>query len=267
MTVQGSAGAAVPGPDLVARLRVAGCVFAEEEASLLTSAARTTEELEAMVERRVAGLPLEQVLGWAEFCGLRIELAPGVFVPRRRTGLLVTEAAALVGPGAVVVDLCCGSGAIGAAVAATVGPVELHAADVDPAAVACARRNVAAVAGRVYRGDLYAPLPAALRGRVDLVVSCPPYVPTDELRLLPPEARLHEPRAALDGGSDGLDLLRRMAAEAPGWLAPGGHLVVETGAHQAPDAAEAFAGHGLAPRVAHAEELNATVVIGAKQQR
>lgn len=248
-------------------LRAAGCVFAEDEARLLVSAARTPAELAAMVERRVAGLPLEHVLGWAEFCGLRIAVGPGVFVPRRRTEFLAREAArlgrALDRPGAVVVDLCCGSGAVGAVLAATLDRPELHAVDIDPAAVACARRNLAAADGRVHvhQGDLYDPLPAELRGRVDVLVANAPYVPTGAVGLLPPEARDHEPRVALDGGADGLDILRRVAAAAPAWLAPGGHLLFETGEEQAPSAVAAVGRAGLEARVAVSGELHATVVI------
>ncbi|MYR62648.1 putative protein N(5)-glutamine methyltransferase, partial [Streptomyces sp. SID625] len=98
------------------------------------------------------------------------------------------------------------------------GPVELHAADIDPAAVRCARRNIAPAGGRVHHGDLYAALPADLRGRVDVLAANVPYVPTGEVPLLPSEARDHEPPAALDGGADGLDVLRRVAAGAPDWL-------------------------------------------------
>src|SRR5919198_868550 len=108
----------LPHSEIVSRLRAAGCVFAEDEALLLISAAGSPGELAAMVDRRIAGLPLEHVLGWAEFCGLRIAVDPEVFVPRRRTELLVRQAIALARPGAVVVDLCCGSGAVGAALAA-----------------------------------------------------------------------------------------------------------------------------------------------------
>jgi len=246
-------------PLVVARLRAAGCVFAEDEARLLMTTARTPDELDAMVERRAAGLPLEQVLGWAEFCGLRIAVDPGVFVPRRRTEFLVRQALPLLRPQGIVVDLCCGAGAIGAALAAAVDRVEVHATDIEPAAVRCARRNVP---GHVYQGDLYAPLPAALRGRVSLVTANVPYVPTGEIGFLPPEARTHEPLVALDGGPDGLDVLRRVAAGAPEWLAPGGHLLIETSERQVPAASAAFAASGLAARVATAEELNATVVIG-----
>ncbi|MCG3041816.1 putative protein N(5)-glutamine methyltransferase [Streptomyces sp. S1A] len=264
-----SAPSAPPGPSVLsavaARLRAAGCVFAEDEARLMLSAARDPGELAAMVERRAGGLPLEHVLGWAEFCGLRVAVEPGVFVPRRRTEFLARRAAALAGRrrGAVVLDLCCGSGAVGAAVAAATEGVELHAADVDPAAVRCARRNLAAAGGRVYEGDLYAPLPSALRGRVDVLVANAPYVPTDEMGLLPAEAREHEPPVALDGGPDGLGVQRRVIEEAPRWLAPGGRLLVETGGHQATRTAEAVARAGLVPRTAVCEELRATVVVGS----
>jgi release factor glutamine methyltransferase len=245
--------------DLVAaRLRAAGCVFAEDEAHLLIGTARTADELSAMVERRAAGLPLEQVLGWAEFGGLRIAVDPGVFVPRRRTEFLVQQAVVLARPGSIV-DLCCGAGAIGAALAAAVDQAEVHAVDIDPAAAACARRNVP---GYVYQGDLYQPLPARLRGRVGILAANVPYVPTGEIGFLPPEARAHEPLAALDGGPDGLDVLRRVAAGAPGWLAPGGHLLIETSERQAPEAAAAFAASGLAVQVATSADLDATVVIG-----
>jgi len=248
-------------PLVVARLRAAGCVFAEDEARLLVATARTADELSAMVERRAAGLPLEQVLGWAEFCGLRIAVDPGVFVPRRRTEFLVQRATGLARPGSIVVDLCCGVGAIGAALAAAVDRAEVHAVDIDPAAVACARRNVP---GHVYQGDLYRPLPARLRGQVRILAANVPYVPTGEIGFLPPEARAHEPLVALDGGPDGLDVLRRVAAGAPDWLAPGGHLLIETSERQAPVAAAAFAASGLAVQVATSADLNATVVIGTR---
>ncbi|CAG9613876.1 Release factor glutamine methyltransferase [Bacillus rhizoplanae] len=249
---------------IVTKLRAAGCVFAEDEARLLISAARTLEDLAAMVDRRVAGLPLEHVIGWAEFCGLRIAVDPGVFVPRHRTEFLVRQAAALTRQGAVVVDLCCGSGALGAALAATQERIELHASDIDPAAVRCALRNVAAAGGHVYEGDLYEPLPATLRGRVDILVANVPYVPTEVIRMLPPEARIHEARVALDGGVDGLDVQRRVAAAAPEWLAPGGHLLVETSERQAKQTVEIFARNGVIPQVARSNELDATVVIGTR---
>lgn len=217
-----------------------------------------------MVDRRAAGLPLEHVIGWAQFCGLRIAVDLGVFVPRHRTEFLVRQATALARPGTVVVDLCCGSGSLGAVLAANVERIELYAADIDPVAVQCARRNIIAAGGRVYEGDLYEPLPDSLRSRVDILVANVPYVPTEAIELLPTEARLHEARVALDGGADGLDVQRRVAAEAPVWLTPGGHLLVETSERQAPQTVEIFARSGLIPQVASSDELDATVVIGTR---
>ncbi|MFF9810583.1 putative protein N(5)-glutamine methyltransferase [Streptomyces coeruleorubidus] len=247
---------------VVVALRAAGCVFAEDEAELILTTARTPAEAAAMVERRVAGLPLELVLGWAEFRGLRITVAPGVFVPRRRTEFLVEQALARAPGAGVVVDLCCGSGAVGAALATGLGRVELHAADIDPAAVRCARGNVAAAGGHVHQGDLFDALPGDLRGRVGILAANVPYVPSDEIGLLPLEARAHEPLVALDGGADGLGVLRRVAAGAPRWLAPGGCVLVETSRHQAPAALDAFERNGLTAHLAVSEELYAHVVIG-----
>lgn len=251
-------------PDVVTRLRAAGCVFAEDEARLLTESAGSPAELAAMVERRVAGLPLEHVLGWVEFADLRIAVAPGVFVPRQRTRHLVREAVALAPERPVVVDLCCGCGALGVAFAAAVAPAELHAADVDPVAVRCARDNVESVGGRVYQGDLFDALPPALAGRVDVLLANVPYVPTESIALMPPEARDHEPPAALDGGADGLAVLRRVAAGAPRWLAPGGAMLVEVGEEQVTAAAAAVTATGLRARVARSAELAATVMVGRR---
>ena len=257
-----------PRPLVIERLQAAGCVFAEDEARLLAAAATTPEQLDALVEQRVSGLPLEHVLGWAEFCGLRIEVDTGVFVPRRRTGFLVQQAARLLagavgtGRAPVVVDLCCGSGAVGTALAALAGPLELHAADIDPAAVRCAVRNIGPLGGAVHEGDLYEPLPARLRGRVDILAVNAPYVPSAEIGTLPQEARLHEPRVSLDGGTDGLQVQRRVAAAAPQWLAPGGHLLIETSRRQASRTVELFVRNGLTARVSRSGDLDATVVIG-----
>ncbi|MFF9064470.1 putative protein N(5)-glutamine methyltransferase [Streptomyces sp. NPDC014891] len=252
------------GDGVVERLRAAGCVFAEEEAELLRAAAGGPAALDRMVERRSAGLPLEHVVGWAEFAGLRVEVDPGVFVPRRRTEFLIGHAVERARPGAVCVDLCCGSGAAGAVLLDRVEGAEVHASDIEPAAVRCARRNVESRGGRVHEGDLFAPLPPELRGRVEVLVANVPYVPTGDIGLLPPEARDHEPLVTLDGGPDGLDVLRRVAAEAPEWLAPGGGLLVETSERQAERAAEAVAGHGLEPRILRCEELYATVLLATR---
>lgn len=216
-----------------------------------------------MVSKRAGGLPLEHIVGWAGFCGLRVIVEPGVFVPRRRSEFLASQAIRLARQSVhpVVVDLCCGSGALGAVLLAAVPAVEVYAADIDPAAVRCARRNLTQE-GRVFEGDLYEALPAALLGRVQVLVANVPYIPTEEIRFMPREARLHEARVALDGGVDGLDLQRRVAAGARSWLAPGGHLLIETSERQVPQTVEILAQGGLTPRVAHADELDAHVVIG-----
>ncbi len=257
---------------VIARLRAAGCVFAEEEAALLLATAATPAELDALVERRAAGEPLEQVVGWAEFCGLRVFVDPGVFVPRRRSEFLVSVAAGLVRQRGeltrpVIVDLCCGSGALGLAVAsrlAGLGGCELHASDLDPAAVACARRNIEPAGGAVYQGDLFTVLPGSLRGRIDVLICNAPYVPTSQIAFMPAEAREHEALLALDGGTDGLAILRRVAAGTPAWLAPGGVLLVETSERQAPVIAAEMDGAGLSARIHDDDEYGATVVTGTR---
>jgi release factor glutamine methyltransferase len=239
-------------------------VFAEDEADLLLATA-ASGDLDEMVQQRVRGVPLEQILGWAEFAGLRIAVAPGVFVPRRRTELMLREALRLAPPRAVVVELCCGSAGLALALASSLQQVELYATDLDPAAVRCARGNLAGLHGvaGVLRGDLYEPLPDSLAGRVDVLVANAPYVPTDSIRLMPPEARLYEPQLALDGGLDGLDVVRRIVMGAGRWLAPDGHLLVETSRRQMRASVAYFERHGLAARIVTSDELDATVVIGS----
>jgi release factor glutamine methyltransferase len=245
-------------PELVAALRSAGCVFAEDEARLILGEASSTAEVITWAARRMAGEPLEQIVGWAEFAGLRIAVEPGVFVPRRRS-LLVVEVAARE-PADVVVDLCCGSAALGAALLARWPGAEVHAADSDPVAVACARRNLPPE--RVHQGDLYAALPADLRGRVEVLVVNAPYVPTDAIATMPREARDHEHLVALDGGVDGLDVQRRVAEGAAAWLVPGGRVVLETGRAQATRSAALLAQAGLVSEVVTDDEVGGTVVLG-----
>jgi release factor glutamine methyltransferase len=250
---------------LVTRLRAAGCVFAEEEARLLVDAAEDAVALERLVARRATGEPLEQLLGWVEFCGLRLAVAPGVFVPRQRTALLVREVAALVTAGDVVVDLGCGVGAIAAAVRAQVPGVEVYAVDVDPAVVACARRNLPP--DRVLLGDLYDPLPPRLRGAVDVVVANAPYVPTAEIAVLPREARDHEQRVALDGGPDGLDVQRRVIAGAPAWLRGRGHVLLETGRTQLEATLAALSAAGFEVATSVDDESGGVVARGTGRPR
>jgi release factor glutamine methyltransferase len=250
-------------PEIVLALRAAGCVFAEDEAALLIGEASSAERLDAMVARRVAGEPLEVILGWADFAGIRVLIEPGVFVPRQRSALLVDEAAKVAGPGSVVVDLCCGSGALGAAVAARVAGVQLYAADIEPAAVRCARRNLEGL-GSVFEGDLVGALPSSLRGAVDILIVNAPYVPTEAIGMMPPEARDYEPLVALDGGDDGLDIHRRVAAEAADWLAPGGILLIEASEEQAPTSARLFEDAGLSAGIIEDDDLGATAVIARR---
>ena len=252
-----------PESEIVRVLRAAGCVFAEDEAALLVAESGSDAELARRVERRVEGVPLEVILGWAEFGGLRIEIDPGVFVPRQRTEYLVRLAARVATPASIVVDLCCGSGALGAALAARVPGIHLFASDIEPAAVACARRNLVGV-GEVFEGDLFDALPAELRGQIDVLMVNAPYVPTDEIAGMPPEARDHEPLITLDGGSDGLDVHRRVAAGARQWLAAGGTLFIETSKQQARDAAALMQASGLSTAVARSKKRGATVVMGTK---
>ena len=251
-------------PLVISRLRAAGCVYAEDEAELLLSHPGKEDALEVMLARREAGVPLEHILGWVDFCGMRIGVAPDVFVPRQRTEFLVNQAERVALPGSVILDLCCGSGALGLVLASRQGGMELHAVDIEPRAVECARQNLEPLGGCVYEGDLFHPLPTSLAGRVDVLLANVPYVPTAAIGLMPAEARDHEPRVTLDGGDDGLEVLRRLADGVLPWLAPGGHVFIETDGRQAPAAVKILATAGLHARSIYSEDFCSTVVIGAK---
>jgi release factor glutamine methyltransferase len=224
---------------LVSRLRAAGSVFAEEEASLLRDRARDADHLEQMASRRVSGEMLEHVVGEVEFCGLHLTIAPSCFVPRRRTRLLgrlavaaACAAARRTGHDPVLLELCAGTAPVASLCGARVPGIALHAADVDPVPLECARQNLPTGA-RLHVGDLFGALPSGLRGRFDVIAAVPPYVPDAAVRLLPREAREHEPSRALRGGPDGLDPSRRILADAPQWLAPGGRILLEMHVDQA----------------------------------
>ncbi|XVV14157.1 putative protein N(5)-glutamine methyltransferase [Actinoplanes sp. CA-131856] len=242
----------------VQRLRAAGCVFAEDEADILGAAAGNDAELAAMVTRRAQGEPLEQVVGYADFAGIRVTLRKGVFVPRVRSELLVRTA--LAESPHQVLDLCCGSGALGLAVAHH-KHIELYATDIDPVAVACARDNGLTQA---YQGDLFDPLPTALR--FDVILANVPYVATAHIPLLPAEARDHEPGTALDGGPDGLDIFRRVAGQAMMWLAPRGVLLSEITEAQEEAAVRTVTLQGLDADVIYDEDLEARVVRARKRE-
>ncbi|HSF36166.1 MAG TPA: putative protein N(5)-glutamine methyltransferase [Nocardioides sp.] len=254
-------------PHVAARLRAAGCVWAEDEAALLEQAASSAEDLERLVARRVAGEPLETVLGWVEFLGRRLVVAPGVFVPRRRTELLARLTVDRAGraPGRpVVVEMCCGVAPVAAALetALDAAGADVHACDVSATALDCARSN--SPSATLHLGDLYDALPARLAGRVAVLAANAPYVPSDRVADMPPEARDHEPRVALDGGADGVELHRRLAADAVRWLAPGGVLLVETSREQAGLTTGAMATAGLVTAVETDDDVGGCVAVGVR---
>lgn len=250
---------------VTATLRKSGSVFAEDEAHMLLSAFESQGELSRAVEQRISGISLQVILGWAEFHGLRVEIDPGVFIPRFRSEFLVDQALTVCNLDSIVVDLCCGSGAIGMAIISTLPHIGLYSSDNDPTAVHCAKKNFLSFGGEVFEGDLFQPLPAKIKGRVDVLVANAPYVPTFAIDMMPREAREHEPRATLDGGIDGLDIHRRIASEANTWLSPGGHVLVETSEDQAGVMAAIFGLNQLEPKVVSSDAYDATVVMGRKQ--
>jgi len=249
-------------------LAAAGCVSAAAEADWLLEEATdpegsgeprggapvSQEALRAMVTRRVAGEPLQYVIGWAPFGRLRLAVGPGVFVPRPETEGLADRAASrlrtLPSP-RTAVDLCTGSGAIACYLASEAPGTRVLATELDPGALAWARVNADRYGVELLAGDLDAPLPPELAGRVDVVCANVPYVPSEAIATLPTDVRDHEPRLSLDGGHDGLDLFRRLAERAGHWLAPGGWLYGEIGEDQAEEAAALLTAAGLAEVAVH----------------
>jgi len=236
---------------ILRRLAEGGFVAPDAEAdALLEAAAEGTGTIEELVTRRLRGEPLAWITGSVHFCGIRVIVAPGVFVPRPQTEALATRAIELLPADGVAVDLCTGSGAVAAAIAAARPRATVIGTETDPLAVACARRNGV----RTLMGDLDGPLPRSLRGRIDVLTAVVPYVPSEELHLLPRDVLAHEPRAALDGGPRGTSMLVRAAAAAPRWLRPGGSVLLELGGDQAAELARTFTGLGLTEIAAHADE-------------
>jgi release factor glutamine methyltransferase len=237
-----------------AELAAAGCVSAAAEADWLLEEAPHEDALRAMVARRLAGEPLQYVIGWAPFGRLKLRVGPGVFVPRPETEGLADRAAAflrgLPDP-RVAADLCAGSGAIACFLAAEVPGARVLATELDPGALAWARENAERFGVELLAGDLDEPLPAELAGRLDVLCANVPYVPSAAIATLPTDVRDHEPRLALDGGPDGLDVFRRLARRAGNWLAPGGRVYAETGEDQAEAAAALLTAAGLAEVAVH----------------
>jgi release factor glutamine methyltransferase len=243
-------------------LRAAGCVFAEAEAKLLISEASNPKELDLLVNRRISGMPLEHILGWAEFRGQRYVVGPGSFIPRSE--LMVDLAISLAHPKAIILDVCCGTGALGVSTAMEIPGSSLYACDIDEGELIYARVNVRQVKGYVYAGDLFDALPSNLQGSVNVLLANVPYVPTDKIRLMPSEARDYEPKVSLDGGDDGLDIFRRVVGQAAQWLKVGGHLFLETARDQKDAALEIVRMCGLDARSVSSSEVQATIIIGTR---
>jgi release factor glutamine methyltransferase len=209
---------------LTAVLRGAGFVAADEEAAELVACAEgDTELLESLVRRRLTGEPLAWITGNVSFCGLDVRVDTGVYVPRWQSEPLARRAVARLPPGGVAVDLCTGAGAIAKTLSTADPRARVVATDVDERAVACAQANGV----EVYRGDLFAPLPSELRGCVDVVVGVVPFVPTGALGLLQRDTFTFESALSYDGGLDGTVVLRRVVANAPRVLRPGGALLLQ----------------------------------------
>jgi release factor glutamine methyltransferase len=231
---------------VINRLVAAGCVAADEEAEELLAAAPDHDTLEGWIQRREQGEPLPWITGTLEFCGHTIHVDAGVYVPRLQTEQLARRAATLlaslgrrppqVGPRAV--DLCTGAGAIAFHLMAQVPDATVIGVDIDGRSVVCARRNGITT----VMADLDQPLRAR---SFDVVTAVAPYVPTGGLRLLPADVQTYEPALALDGGHDGLDVVRRVVRAAARLLRPGGWLLTEVGGDQDQLLAPALAAAGF----------------------
>jgi release factor glutamine methyltransferase len=216
--------------DLAARLSGAGFVAPEAEANeLLARAAGDRELLASLVARRLTGEPLAWITGRVSFCGVEIRVEPGVYVPRWQSEPLAHRAVDCLPVSGVAIDLCTGSGAIARTLMTERPGAHVVASDIDERAVACAAANGV----EVYRGDLFFPLPAALEGRVDVVVGVVPYVPTSAMPTLQRDTFTFESTLSYDGGPDGTDILRRVLRESPRFLRRGGALLLELGGDQA----------------------------------
>ena len=208
---------------------------------MLRAAASNPDDLELLVRRRTAGEPLAWLVGGVDFCGIRVTVHSGVYVPRWQTEALAERAASLLPPAGVAVDLCTGAGAVAAVLRTRRPTATVFATDIDRRAVACARANGV----EALEGDLDAPLPPALHGAVDVITAVVPYVPADELVYLPRDVVAFEPRRALDGGPDGMEVMSAVIDRSTRWLRPGGWLLLEIGGRQAAAVISAMGTVGL----------------------
>jgi release factor glutamine methyltransferase len=215
---------------LSAVLTSAGFVAAAEEArELFACAGVDSARLDSLVGRRLTGEPLAWITGSARFCGIEVQIDPGVYVPRRHSEALARRAGERLPAGGTAIDLCTGSGAVARALGVNRRGARIVASDIDERAVACATANGV----EVYHGDLFAPLPRALEACVDVVVAIVPYVPTPALPLLQRDTFTFESPLHYDGGPDGTDILRRVLADSPRFLRAGGAVLLELGGDQA----------------------------------
>jgi release factor glutamine methyltransferase len=236
---------------VVQALAAGGAIDPATEADALLDASNAgVGLLEELLARRLAGEPLAWLIGWVRFCATRIRVDPGVFVPRPQTEALAHRAVALLPADGIAVDLCAGSGAVAVILGAARPRATVIATDIDPVAIACAHRNGV----EALRGDLDEPLPPALRGRVDVVTAVVPYVPSEELHLLPRDVLAHEPCRSLDGGPRGTEVLERAARAAARWLRPGGSVLLELGGDQADELSTTMAATGFSAIRVHRDE-------------
>ena len=195
-----------------------------------------------LAARRQSGEPLQYIEGSAQFGPIEVAVDSRVLIPRPETEQLWEMVSIRMAddPPQTIVDLGTGSGVLALALKHRFPKAEVHAVDVSASAIAVAERNIAQSGDSValYHGDLFDPLPSTLRGRVDLLISNPPYIATSDHPELPAEVRDHEPPIALFGGDDGVRVLRRIVAEAPEWLSSGGLLACEIGENQGSAIAE-----------------------------
>ncbi len=215
---------------VIDRLVMAGCITAEKEAAEFLAAAPDETTLEAWLCRREQGEPPAWIMGRVVFCGQALHIAPGVYVPRSQTEELARRAATRLPDNGRALDLCTGAGAVAAYLLAQVPTAAVIGIDRDVRAAVraavCARRNGVPTAV----ADLAEPL--ANHRQFDLVTAVAPYVPTQAIRLLPADVQRYEPTVALDGGADGLNMVRRVIAAASRLLVPGGWLLLEVGGNQ-----------------------------------
>lgn len=224
-------------------LAKSGFIAPDEEAEELLACARSDpERLRSLVARRLTGEPLAWISGAVTFCGIRVNVDPGVYVPRPHTEQLAERAAECLPPEGTAIDLCTGSGAVAKVMMSKRPRARVLASDIDERAVACAAGNGV----EVHHGDLLAPFLSEFEGRVDVVIGSPPYVPTSDLGLLQRDTFAFESALAYDGGPDGTTFLRRAIADASRLLCTGGTLLLELGGGQAGLLQEPLNRHGYA---------------------